>query len=891
MTRQIIEPANKMPLEERSLVKSLLHRLQGISLRNRLLLFLLSVTLISISVVAFIAFDSIERINVNAQQISGLALTNQVKADLVQYNASISRENNRFFDQILAQANILADFVRSAYIYDGSGTELAVDPLVGLVKLSSGQYANSAEATTSVFVPNLVEVNDLIRKDVKSSAELDELFPSVRAQFPAVVALFFATPNQMTRYYPNINLGQVLPGDWNVTNRPWYRQAIQDVGNKPWVDPYMDATGKGLVTTASVPVFAGKPAAGCVECPAEGTLLGVIGMDVTLTELELSVEVNNLLPEASYSFILDSAGRGIILPNQAFQDIFNREPTLNELVDLDASDQVVQEFRPIVRAMLDGRTDVLEVTLPARGNIPTRNVIVAFAPLKSTGWSLGTVIEAQKVLQPLDTLQTELAESLRVVAVQRFLPSLVIILAVIFVITVYLTDRWIQPVKALAEAAARIGRGQWDVLLPGEKNGSDTENAEESTQDELQVLTRSFRMMKKQVFASLTALEERVAERTRQLERRSAQLQAAADLARDINLTAIQNPGIRNGVSSIQVHDLNWLLARTVDLISQRFGFYHAGIFLIDSQGEYAILRAATGEAGRQMLGKGHKLRIDRRVYGLHEVTSGKEPIGIVGSVAGTGIPRIALDTGKDVVHFKNPLLPKTRSEMALPLKTAQDPTAFGQASQVIGVLDVQSTEPDAFDDQDVDTLQILADQLAVAIENARLFQSYQSSLQELENLYSQVSGNAWSNVITAHPVIGYELADGLVQSIYQQRDDSDPALAGSAYLLPVIVRGETIAKIEIWPAGGSVTGFDKRLLGEISDHLSQVFESARLFEEAQARSFREQAINEFVAQLSSSLDLESLLKSAVRQLGALPNVAEVTITMSPANGQTEQNR
>jgi len=890
MTRQRIQP-NTPNNPERSFVTGVLQRLNGISLRARLLLFLLSVTLISILVVTLLAFDSISRIGENAQRIGGQALTDQVKTDLVQYNNSISRENDRFFEQILSQAHILAHFMQSAYEHSSSGSELGGDPQVGLTRLEQGQYANPAEAITSVFVPNLVELNDLIRRDVRSSAELDELFPSVQSEFPAVVALFFATPNQMTRFYPNINLGQVLPEDWQVTSRPWYLQAVREGSRKPWVDPYLDATGQGLVTTAAVPVYAEKPDEDCADCPSEGTLLGVVGMDVTLQELEASVEVNNLLPEASYSFMLDSAGRGIILPRQAALDITGREPVLNELVNLESADQIELAFRPIIQAMLDGRTDVVEVTLPGRDNGPERQVIVAFAPLKSTGWSLGTVIESKKVLQPLDTLQSELGESLRLVALQRFLPSLVGVLAIIFLVTLYLTERWIRPVRALAEAAAKIGRGQWDVQLPGDEEEAGQEMAEINSQDELQVLTRSFRIMKNQLFASLTALEDRVAERTKQLERRSGQLQAAADLARDINQTAIQHPGLGEGASgSLQVRDLNWLLARTVDLISQRFGFYHAGIFLIDNQREYAVLRAATGEAGRQMIERNHRLRIDKRVYGQHQDTSGKGPIGIVGSVAGTGIPRIALDTGKDVVHFKNPLLPKTRSEMALPLKTATG--SGGLDSLVIGVLDVQSMQPDAFDDQDVATLQILADQLAVAIENARLFRSYQNSLSELENLYGQVSGSAWKNVIVAHPVVGYELTDELLQPLYQtDAKKLDAGQADDPYLLPVVVRGETIATIEIWAAAGGVSTLDKRLLSDLSEHLSQTFESARLFEEAQARSFREQAINEFVAQLSTSLDLESLLKSAVRQLGGLPNVAEVTISMKPNTGQAEQNR
>ena len=201
-------------------------------------------------------------------------------------------------------------------------------------------------------------------------------------------------------------------------------------------------------------------------------------------------------------------------------------------------------------------------------------------------------------------------------------------------------------------------------------------------------------------------LEQRVAERTRRLERRSLQLQTAAEVARDI--TTIQ--------------DLDDLLNKAVNLVRGRFGFYHAGLFLIDDLGEYACLRAATGEAGRQLIERGHKLKVGE--------------IGLVGYVTGTGQPRIALDVGADAVHFKNPLLPDTRSEMALPLK-AND--------RVIGALDVQSTVGSAFDQEDIAILQILADQLAVAINNIRLVEKLETALKETDTLYQHQVQQNWS--------------------------------------------------------------------------------------------------------------------------------------------------
>jgi len=167
-------------------------------------------------------------------------------------------------------------------------------------------------------------------------------------------------------------------------------------------------------------------------------------------------------------------------------------------------------------------------------------------------------------------------------------------------------------------------------------------------------------------------------------EKRAAQLAASAEVAR----------------SATAILDVDLLLDEAVKLISEQFGFYHAGVFLVDDQNEYAILKAASSKGGKRMLERSHRLKVGK--------------VGIVGYVAATGESRIALDVGKDAIHFVNPDLPDTRSEMGLPLKARE---------RVIGVLDVQSTKESAFSEEDVAVLQLLTDQLATAIANANLFQ------------------------------------------------------------------------------------------------------------------------------------------------------------------------
>jgi signal transduction histidine kinase/ActR/RegA family two-component response regulator len=187
-------------------------------------------------------------------------------------------------------------------------------------------------------------------------------------------------------------------------------------------------------------------------------------------------------------------------------------------------------------------------------------------------------------------------------------------------------------------------------------------------------------------------------------ERQAKLLEAAAQVGR--NVTAIL--------------DLDELLPQTVDIICDAFGFYYAAVFLIEQDREgqaWAVLRAGRGEAGQKMLEQEHRLKVGGN--------------SMIGAATGRREARIALDVrepqsndvGQEAVRFDNPLLPLTRSEIALPLVVGQD---------VIGALGVQSTEASAFADEDVTSLQAMADFLAVAIQNARLLAELEETHREL---------------------------------------------------------------------------------------------------------------------------------------------------------------
>lgn len=219
----------------------------------------------------------------------------------------------------------------------------------------------------------------------------------------------------------------------------------------------------------------------------------------------------------------------------------------------------------------------------------------------------------------------------------------------------------------------------------------------------------------------LASANQRLGQINRQLEqalkqsqRRAVLLQASTQVSRAV----------------AQLRDLNRLLSQVTHLISQYFGFYHVGVFLVDDASigqRYAVLRAANSKGGQRMLGRHHRLAV-----GLE---------GIVGYVTGTGQPRVTLDVGADSTFFDNPDLPDTRSELALPLRVGDE---------IIGALDVQSTKEAAFDQEDLALLTVLADQIAIAIENARLFQRSEAALEEAEETHRRYLRHEWDSFLSA---------------------------------------------------------------------------------------------------------------------------------------------
>jgi GAF domain-containing protein/HAMP domain-containing protein len=401
-----------------------------------------------------------------------------------------------------------------------------------------------------------------------------------------------------------------------------------------------------------------------------------------------------------------------------------------------------------------------------------------------------------------------------------------------------------DPIKTLAQTTSNFAAGKLST------------RARVDREDEIGALAQSYNQMATQLQEIIAKLEQRVVDRTRDLESQTFRLRVAAEIARD----------------AASARDLNELLPRAADLILSRFGFYHIGIFLLDNNKEYAVLVASPTEAGRQMMENNHRLAVGEA--------------GIVGRVAATGEPRVALNTGSDVAFFDNPYLPETRSEMALPLKVENN---------IIGVLDVQSDQLEAFNEDDVAIMQVMADQLATAIERTRLLQEVERNLRELESAYGQFTRDNWKSLTdgTASGRLGYRFDNVRLERITELPELAGDALTSGKVVnsngryagtekersvaIPIKLRGQTIGVVNLKLKEGYDTT-TVSIIESATERLAAAMESARLYEEARLRADREQSISRVTTAISASTGYEQILQTTVREIGNILGDTEVAI-------------
>ena len=419
-----------------------------------------------------------------------------------------------------------------------------------------------------------------------------------------------------------------------------------------------------------------------------------------------------------------------------------------------------------------------------------------------------------------------------------------------------------------------------------------------------------------------TRLEAQVQQRTDDLQRRLVQIRTTAEINRAIS----------------RVLDVDRLLPQVCELVRQRFDLYYVGIFLIDEdanrqsirdrqdmipetgplsgrsddlkelarrtfdgrEGEnssnfqeatpsvYAVLRAGSGEAGRRMLSEGHKLAVGGD--------------SMIGWATANRQPRISQNVGQEVVRFNNPHLPLTRSELALPI-LIHETTAEGdlppvdhssktyQNERVLGAMSIQSIKEATFDQDDILILQSIADGLASAIENARLFAATQSSLEEIRTLHRQYLEQAW-RLETA-------LRGEIIYSFENQPQAPDKAAAqGQSLVMPIRLRDQVIGSLTLEPGdigsqpddeGREWTSEELSLIESVTNQAALALENARLLEETRRKVDLEHTATNITSKLWASADVETILQTVLQELSVSLGAHDGWIELQTAADKTPQ--
>jgi len=759
-------------------------------------------------------------------------LVNQAQAE--------ANSADQFFDAIADGAHRLAGY-RIALQNQQSTLSQSVywNAEEKLIQFDDGKYGNPSADISSVFVPSTIQLNEAVIRELNTSAYLDFSVPQLLEENSALLAVYYIDERGVVRYYPNIDLATLLPHDFDATQRPYY-EITAPLSNPDketrWTTPYVDAAGGGLVVTVAEPVY------------IQNRFRGVVAADIqlsTLTEQVSTIQVG----KSGYAFMLDNEGRVLSMP-QAGYELFGLDTDVFSTAEFSEQTLLGQgssELQSLVERMVAGETGLNTVSF---NNV---DIYIAYARIQSNGYSLAIVVPVSEMQTSIVITQNEMDLQIRS-AINTAMIILVILLAVAILVSLGLGQIIAAPVKRLTQTANQI------------LDGNLSAQAEVTSADEIGILAEAFNTMTSQLGEMLVGLERTIDDRTSELsiisqsnERRAKQFQSISQVARTISSTL----------------DFDNLLNQITNVISREFGFYHVGVFLLDAIGEYAVLTAANSEGGQVMLARGHRLEVGEK--------------GLVGFVASTGKPRVALDVGADAVYFNNPDMPNTRSEIALPLRIGEN---------VIGVLDVQSTEPNAFSEEDVNILSALADQVSIAIQNARQNERTKRALAESEALSQQFTQSKWSQFTRKKNLLGVRHTGAKATLLYSEDEKGKNGSSGNmdqlklkgrgaVLSIPIKLRGEVIGSVDVRaPENRQWDQDEMDIVSAIIERAAVAMESSRLLTESQKHAAKERTIGEISAKISAQSNLDELIKTAAQELAhTLPNT-EIAIQFR--NEETE---
>jgi GAF domain-containing protein len=348
------------------------------------------------------------------------------------------------------------------------------------------------------------------------------------------------------------------------------------------------------------------------------------------------------------------------------------------------------------------------------------------------------------------------------------------------------------------------------------------------------ITDKDFSDLAKSINILLERLELHVKEltRTQEVQRRSIQIRTAAEISRLISAE----------------RDRQTLLNKVVTLVKERFGLYYVGVFLTDDANTTAILKAATGEAGQKMVSENHDL-----------------PVGgesMIGWTIAHRKARISQNVSQEQIRYKNPYLPDTRSELALPILATD---------KILGAITIQSSSVNAFDEADITVLQGIADSLATALENARLISEAQENLETIKDLHRSYLAEAWAETLNSKNQPSFE---------FETNSASESTQPLSTISVPLVLREHVIGSVTL-ECDRSDWSPDDRLTAEmVASQTSLSLEYARLLDETRRQAAEQQMLADFTSKVWTATNIPTILKTTLQELGKSFYVSDGLISL-----------
>jgi GAF domain-containing protein len=359
--------------------------------------------------------------------------------------------------------------------------------------------------------------------------------------------------------------------------------------------------------------------------------------------------------------------------------------------------------------------------------------------------------------------------------------------------------------------------------------------------------------------------------RGQDLQRRLAQLHAAADIEHTIS--AVREP--------------QDLMQKAVDLLRERFGLYHVGVFMFEETSPSPRKTAWDGESDRGM-DTGSYTKLSTEVI-FQAGTGNIVPVGYRLALSETSNAWRAMSTRKprsvDAAikgnTFLTTYLPLAHSELAIPL-LSQD--------RVTGVLMIYSTQSNAFDADDIVLFQSSADNLGIALENARLFKQNQDDLEEIRTLQKQYISRAWSDIEQVHGKLSYTYDVAPAQRFREQQSRNQPVdqtniaeQGTSTFSTPISLRDQTIGHLTLETNKPAWSNEDRAFIESVITEAALALDNARLLSETQKRAEHDRLIADITRTVQASTDIETILSSAILELGRKLHASEAAISMNVA--------